>query len=144
MLFGIAVYTIFAPKLGEVHTAPKLTEGMFYTLAGLGLGFYDGFFGPGVGSFWTILLVFALGFDLIKATGYTKVMNFASNIISFIVFLVGGHVWFTAGACMAAGQILGSRIGAGLAIKRGVRFIRPVFLTVVLATIVKLILERWG
>lgn len=144
LLFGIAIYTIFTPRLGEAHTMPKVAADTFYVLTGLGLGFYDGFFGPGVGSFWTILFVFGLGFNLMKATGYTKVMNFASNIISFAVFLIGGHIWLAGGACMAAGQILGSRIGAGLAVKRGVRFIRPLFLTVVLATIVKLMWQRWG
>jgi uncharacterized membrane protein YfcA len=108
------------------------------------LGFYDGFFGPGVGSFWTILFVSGLGFNLLKATGYTKVMNFASNIISFLVFLLGGHIWFAGGASMAVGQILGARLGSSLAIKKGARFIRPLYITVVLATIAKLVWERWG
>jgi hypothetical protein len=144
LLFAIVVYTILTPRLGEIRTVPKMSETTFYILAGITLGFYDGFFGPGVGSFWTILFVFGLGFDLMKATGHTKVMNFASNIISFVVFFVGGHIWFIGGACMAAGQILGSRMGASLAIKRGARFIRPLYITVVLATIVKLVWGRWG
>jgi uncharacterized membrane protein YfcA len=144
LLIAIVLYTLFTPKLGEVHTKARISERAFYVLSGLALGFYDGFFGPGVGSFWAILFVFGLGFDLIKATGYTKVMNFASNIISFVVFLVGGHIWFVGGACMAVGQILGARIGSGLAIKRGARFIRPLYITVVLATIAKLVWGRWG
>lgn len=144
LLLAIAVYTFFTPKVGEVHTAPKVSERSFYILTGTALGFYDGFFGPGVGSFWTILFVFGLGFTLLKATGYTKVMNFASNIISFLVFLLGGHIWFAGGACMAVGQILGARLGSSLAIKRGARFIRPLYITVVLATIAKLVWERWG
>ena len=144
LLFAIALYTLFTPRLGEVRTSPKISETSFYVLTGTVLGFYDGFFGPGVGSFWTILFVFGLGFGLMKATGYTKVMNFASNIISFAVFFVGGHIWFAGGACMAVGQILGSRIGSGLAIKKGARFIRPLYITVVLGTIVKLIWGRWG
>ena len=144
LLLAIALYTLLTPKLGEVRTVPKISETTFYILTGIILGFYDGFFGPGVGSFWTILFVFGLGFDLMKATGYTKVMNFASNIISFVVFFIGGHIWFLGGACMAVGQILGSRIGASLAIKRGARFIRPLYITVVLATIVKLLWGRWS
>ena len=144
LLLGIALYAFFTPRLGETHTVPKISERTFYVLTGIALGFYDGFFGPGVGSFWAILFVFGLGFDLMKATGYTKVMNFASNIVSFVVFLIGGHIWFVGGACMAVGQIVGSRIGSSLAIKRGVQFIRPLYITVVLATIVKLMWGRWG
>ena len=142
LLIAISLYMLFTPKVGEVHTSPKISEKSFYILAGIALGFYDGFFGPGAGSFWAILFVFGLGFDLMKATGYTKLMNFASNIISFLVFLIGGYIWFAGGACMAVGQILGSRIGSGLAIKRGARLIRPLYITVVLATIVKLVWER--
>lgn len=144
LLFAIVVFMLFSPKLGEVSTSPKMSKPVFYVLTGLGLGFYDGFFGPGVGSFWAIVFVFGLGFDLMKATGYTKLMNFASNIVSFVVFLLGGHIWFWAGACMAVGQIIGSRIGSGLAVKRGARFIRPLYIAVVLATIAKLMWDRWG
>ena len=143
LLLAIAVYTLFTPKLGEGSTVPRFSRTTFYVVAGTALGFYDGFFGPGVGSFWAILFVFGLGFDLIKATGYTKIMNFASNIISFAVFFAGGYIWFAGGACMAVGQILGSRIGSGLAISRGARFIRPVYITVVLATIAKLVWQRF-
>ena len=143
LLLAIAVYTLFTPKLGEIHTSQRIPQTTFYIVTGATLGFYDGFFGPGVGSFWAILFVFGLGFDLVKATGYTKVMNFASNIISFAAFLIGGYIWFAGGACMAVGQIVGSRIGSGLAIKRGARFIRPVYITVVLATVVKLVWQRF-
>jgi uncharacterized membrane protein YfcA len=144
LLLVIVLYTLLTPRLGEVRTVPKISENAFYILTGIVLGFYDGFFGPGVGSFWTILFVFGLGFDLMKATGYTKVMNFASNIISFVVFFIGGHIWFIGGVCMAAGQILGSRIGASLAIKKGARFIRPLYIAVVVVTIMKLLWGRWG
>ncbi len=144
LLLVIALYAFFTPRLGEVSSVPKISERAFYILAGVGLGFYDGFFGPGAGSFWTILLVFGLGFDLMKATGYTKVMNFTSNIVSFVVFFIGGYIWFAGGACMAVGQIIGARIGSSLAMKRGVQFIRPLYITVVLATIVKLMWGRWG
>jgi uncharacterized membrane protein YfcA len=144
LLVGILLYTLLTPKLGEVHTFAKINERTFYIVAGFALGFYDGFFGPGVGSFWVILFVFGLGFDLVKGTGYTKVMNFTSNIISFVVFVAGGYVWFAGGACMAVGQIIGSRVGSGLAVNRGARFIRPLYIAIVVATIMKLIWDRWG
>jgi len=116
---------------------------VFYLIAGLTLGFYDGFFGPGVGSFWAIAFVAGLGYNLKKATGYTKVMNFTSNVVSLVIFVLGGYVIFTAGIVMAVGQVAGAKIGAGLVIKRGVRFIRPVFITIVILTTLKIIYDRF-
>lgn len=138
-LIGIIIYTFFSPRLGELDSRPKMKTMAFYILFGLALGFYDGFFGPGVGSFWTIAFVAMLGFNLTRATGYTKVMNFTSNIVSFVLFIIGGYVVFTAGIIMAAGQILGSKLGAGLVIKKGTKFIRPAFISIVILTTLKLI-----
>jgi uncharacterized membrane protein YfcA len=139
---ALAVYTFFTPSLGQADSRQKISRMIFYILAGVGLGFYDGFFGPGVGSFWAIAFVAGLGFNLTRATGYTKVMNFTSNVVSFVVFLAGGFVMFIPGAVMAAGQILGARIGAGLVIRNGARFIRPVFITIVILTTLKLLYNR--
>lgn len=143
LLAAIIVYTFLSPNLGEIDKHPRMKPIAFYLAFGLLLGFYDGFFGPGVGSFWAISFVIMLGFNLTKATGYTKVMNFTSNIVSFIIFIAGGFVMFTAGLAMAAGQILGSKIGAGLVIKRGTKFIRPIFITMVILTTLKLIYSRF-
>ena len=82
-----------------------------------------------------------LGFNLTKATGYTKVMNFASNLSSLLFFLLGGHVLFRAGLVMGAGQWWGARLGATLVVRRGARFIRPVFFGVVLALTLKLLYD---
>jgi len=143
LLAAIILYSIFSPKLGEIDKHPRLKPFIFYIAFGLLLGFYDGFFGPGVGSFWAISFVIMLGFNLTKATGYTKVMNFTSNIVSFVIFIAGGFVMIAAGLAMAAGQILGSKIGAGLVIKRGTKFIRPIFITMVILTTLKLIYSRY-
>ena len=113
------------------------------SLFGLGIGFYDGFFGPGTGTFWAMAFVVGLGFNLTSATGYTKVMNFASNLGSLVFFLIGGKVLFVAGLTMGAGQWLGARIGSRLVVKRGTNFIRPVFLTVVLALTLKLLYDAY-
>jgi hypothetical protein len=115
-----------------------MSANAFWLVAGLGLGFYDGFFGPGTGMFWTILLVLLLGQDFMAATGHTKVMNAASNLASLGVFIMAGQVSWIAGAVMVAGQIIGARLGAGLVVKKGARFIRPVFLTMVTLTIARL------
>ncbi len=142
MLLIIIVYTLIKPNIGEKDRKPLLSEKVYYILFGLGLGFYDGFFGPGVGSFWAIAFVVVLGYNFKKATGYTKVMNFVSNIVSFILFTAGGYVVFTAGIVMAAGQIAGSKIGASLVIKKGAKLIRPIFIGIVILTTLKIIWDR--
>jgi uncharacterized membrane protein YfcA len=144
LLLGIAVYTLFTPKLGVTTGKAVFGRMWFYGLFGLTLGFYDGFFGPGVGSFWAVAFVLGLGTTLLTATGYTKVMNAVSNIVSLALFLAGRNVMFEAGAVMAVGQILGARIGSGLVVRRGARFIRPVFITVVLLTTLKILYDRFS
>jgi len=104
----------------------------------LSLGFYDGFFGPGTGSFWTIGLVIFLGFGLKKATAFTKVTNFTSNFVALIFFLIGGKVLFGVGLIMGLGQVLGALIGSRLVIIRNVSFVRTFFICVVAATLIKL------
>ena len=115
----------------------------FYLGFGLLLGFYDGFFGPGVGTFWTMAFMLGLGFNMTKATGYTKVMNCASNVVSLVLFLWAGQVEYTAGLTMGAGQLIGAKIGSGMVVTRGTKFIRPVFLTMVLAVTIKLIYDSY-
>jgi len=138
LLLAILCYTIFTPKLGAQEVHPRLPRRTFYLLAGLGLGFYDGFLGPGTGSFWVIAIMLGLGFDMRKGTGYTKLFNFVSNIVSLAVFVAGGHVLLWAGLLMGAGQAVGARVGARLVIHKGTRFVRPVFICSVLAVTAKL------
>ncbi len=142
LLLVIAAYMVFTPSLGAVQARPRVRRMLFYAIAGLGLGFYDGFFGPGVGSFWAIAFVTGLGFDFTRATGYTKVMNFTSNIVSFLVFVAGGHVLWLPGLVMAAGQITGARVGSGMAVAKGSSFIRPIFIVAVVLTTLKLLSDR--
>jgi uncharacterized membrane protein YfcA len=139
LLVGIIIYSFVKTNLGEIDNRARMNENIFYLIAGLTFGFYDGFFGPGVGSFWAIAFVVGLGYNLKKATGYTKVMNFTSNVVSLVIFIIGGYVIFTAGIVMAVGQIAGSKIGAELVIKRGAKFIRPIFITIVILTTMKII-----
>lgn len=143
MLAGILIYTFFVPKLGEEDLQPKIKRSTFYVVTGMCFGFYDGFFGPGVGSFWAIAFVALLGFNLSRATGYTKLMNFTSNIVSLVVFAIGGHVWIGSGIAMGMGQIVGARLGSGLVINKGAAFIRPVFVTVVILIIIKLFYDKF-
>lgn len=143
LLIAIIIYTFYKPDIGEDDKKRRMNEHLFYLIAGLGLGFYDGFFGPGTGSFWAVAFVIALGFNLKKATGYTKVMNFTSNIVSLIVFIIGGNVIYTAGLVMGVAQIAGAKIGSGLVIKKGAHFVRPVFISIVVLTTLKIIYDRF-
>jgi uncharacterized membrane protein YfcA len=142
-LLIIALYTIFSPSLGTHSTEPRVSKETFFLFAGSMLGFYDGFFGPGVGSFWAIMFMSLMGYEIRKATAHTKVMNLSSNIISVIVFGIGGSIIILYGVIMAAGQIIGARIGAHVAVKKGITVIRPLYIFVVLATITKLLFDRF-
>ncbi|HTR80337.1 MAG TPA: TSUP family transporter [Bacteroidota bacterium] len=142
-LLAILLYTFVVPKFGEFDGAPKFSRNIFFIVAGLVFGFYDGFFGPGVGSFWAMAIVFGLGVNLTKATGTTKVLNFTSNIVSFALFLAGGYVIFFAGMTMAVGQIVGARFGSRMVVKKGSSFIRPVYVAVVVATTAKLLYNAY-
>ena len=135
IVFG---YTLFSKHLGFKSRAAVMPKRWFFTLFGLGLGFYDGFFGPGTGSFWMAALLVLLGYDMTRAAGSTRIMNFTSNFVALFVFMAGHNVLYSAGLCMAAGQIIGARMGSSMAIKNGAKFIRPLFLTVVFLTIVRL------
>lgn len=141
LLFAVFIYTLISKNLGSVDCKARMGSTAFYITSGLCLGFYDGFFGPGTGSFWTIAFILLLGFNMTKATGYTKIMNFTSNIVALAMFAAGGNVSYQVGLTMAVGQILGARVGSGLAIKKGVKFIRPIFMSVVFLTIVRLVYQ---
>jgi hypothetical protein len=144
LLLAIAIYTLLRPQLGETDLHPRTSRFKFDLTFGLLLGFYDGFFGPGTGTFWTMAFVLAMGYNLTRATGYTKAMNFASNLCSLLLFALIGKVDYAAGAVMGAGQLLGARFGSKMVMARGTKFIRPVFITVVLALTVKLLYDAYG
>ena len=138
LLLLVFFYTLFSRQLGRKDNPAKIKPSRFFILFGLLLGFYDGFFGPGTGSFWTVAFMFFAGFNMTRATGYTKIMNFTSNIVALTWFIMGGNIIWSIGLTMAAGQIIGARIGSGMAIRKGAAFIRPLFLTVVFLTIIRL------
>jgi uncharacterized membrane protein YfcA len=138
LLAGVFLYTLFSPDLGRLDRRPSVAAPAFFGCAGLVLGFYDGFFGPGTGSFWAIALVVVLGLNLKKATAHTKIFNFTSNVVALVAFFAGHHVVVSAGLLMGAGQMLGAFAGSRLVIQKGTGFVRVFFLIVVAATILKL------
>ncbi|MEO6875583.1 MAG: TSUP family transporter [Opitutaceae bacterium] len=139
LLAVILVYTVFRPKLGEQDQPPRMGRNAFFMTAGLGMGFYDGFFGPGAGSLWAIALVVGLGQNFTKATAFTKVMNLTSNVASVALFAWAGLINYPAAIAMGAGQVIGGHLGSGMVIKKGTHFIRPIFLTIVTLTLIRLV-----
>jgi uncharacterized membrane protein YfcA len=143
LLAVIAFYTLCSPRLGAEDVYARMKPGPFYLIFGLLIGFYDGFFGPGTGSFWTMALMLLLGCSMMRATATTKVMNFTSNFVALLFFLSVGQVRFVEGLVMGVGQFLGARVGSRLVIRRGTAFIRPVFISVVLALVARLIYQNF-
>lgn len=144
LLLIVLFYIFFSPKLGDKDVKPKMNEKLFYLIFGTLLGFYDGFFGPGTGAFWVFILVLFLGYNLLKATAYTKAFNLNTNIAAVIFFAIGNNIDYKIACVMAVGQLIGGRIGAQLAIKKGVSLIRPVFFIVVTSTIATLIYRSYA
>jgi len=139
----LAAYTAFKPDLGAGTRPARMKRLPFSLILGSALGFYDGFLGPGTGSFWMMACVLIQGLHLTAATGVTKMMNLSSNLGSLGLFLLAGKVDFRIGLLMAAGQLIGAYAGSRIAIRQGPRLIRPVFLTVVLALAAKLAWESF-
>ena len=141
LLILTALYFWFGPRLREETRKRRLGITAFALSAAFSVGLYDGFFGPGAGSFFAIGFVALLGYDLLRATAHTKILNFTSNIASLLIFAVGGHVVWSLGLTMAAGQLLGARIGAQLAHRHGSRLIRPLIVCVSILISFKLLLD---
>ncbi len=139
LLAAIVVYLTFQPQIGLEDRPARLGPVVFYAVFGLGLGFYDGFFGPGTGSFWAIAFVLLCGHNLTRATAHTKVMNATSNLASLALFAAAGLVDLGVGLIMAGGQVAGARLGAGLVVQKGARFVRPAFLAMAGLTILRLL-----
>lgn len=143
LLIGIAFWIWLQPNLGVTARPARMSPAVFAAGFGIVLGFYDGFFGPGTGSFWTIACLLLLGLNLTAATGHTKAMNLASNLGALAVFIPAGHVRYDFAGVMILGQLIGARLGSGLVITRGSTLIRPIFLTVVLAIAARLLWQNY-
>lgn len=144
ILLGVmALYFLVAPGFTDAERRPRLDNRGYACTAAPTIGFYDGFFGPGTGSLFTLSAVTLLGASATRAVGLTKVLNFASNIASVTVFLVGGHMVWTIGIAMIAGQAFGAWLGSGMAIRGGVRLIRPIVVIVCLGMMGRLLYQQY-
>lgn len=139
VLMAVAVYTLKKKDFGQ-HHAPILSgskECMAGILVGGIVGFYDGLFGPGTGSFLVFLFVRVFGYDFLRASAVAKVVNVATNLAALLWFSYSGHINWRIGLLMAVFNIAGSLVGTRLAIRHGSVFVRKLFLFVVTALILK-------
>lgn len=146
VILATAIYTMISkfppdnksrlPKKGWVLTQKQW-------LQGLTLGFYDGVAGPGTGAFWTVTSAVLYKINILLASGLAKAMNFTSNFLSLLTFIWLGHINWVLGLSMGVCLMLGAFIGAHSAIRFGSKFIRPVFVTVVMVMAIKLAIEAW-
>lgn len=138
---AVGIYTLFSPNLGKLETTPKMSQKLYErTIAPL-IGLYDGYFGPGTGTFFSLSQVVLRGRDLVQATARAKLLNFATNIASLIFFILGGQVVWVVGLVMMAGQLVGAYLGSHMVVKGGAKFIRPVIVVVCFCMVAKLV---WG
>lgn len=139
VLLAVLVYTLAKKDLGRDHV-PRLagrTRTIAASTIGLVLGFYDGFFGPGTGSFFVFLFVRVLGYDFLNASAAAKLLNTATNLAALLLFAWKGHVWWHYALALAVANVAGSLLGTHLALKHGASFVRVVFIFVVGALILK-------
>ena len=143
VVFACGLYLLFGhiPASSSEETGPI---GRFRQWPqSLALGFYDGVAGPGTGSFWTVSTLLLYPLDLLRASGVARSMNFVSNAMALAVFIAAGQVFWVLGLSMGLALMLGAYLGARSAIRGGARFIRPVFLLVVLALTARLVWQHW-
>lgn len=141
LLVAIGLYFAFKPDMGDVDRAERITPFVFGLTVVPLIGFYDGVFGPGTGSFFMLSFVALAGYGMLKATAHTKLLNLASNIGGFVGFALAGAVVWQIGLVMGICQIAGARAGATLAMKKGAGLIRPLLVVTSTALVVRLLWE---
>ncbi|EKT55649.1 TSUP family transporter [Providencia sneebia] len=144
MIIFVGLYFLLTPSIGIEDRHQRVSMPVFGMTIGLGMGFYDGAFGPGTGSFMALGYVLLLGYNLAKATAHAKLLNFASNLGSLVFFIIGGHVLWTLGFVMLIGQMVGARLGARLVLTKGQKLIRPMIVVISLLMSIKLLHDNHG
>jgi uncharacterized membrane protein YfcA len=130
ILIGVAAFFALKPGLTDDARAARISPPLFAVTVVPLVAAYDGFFGPGTGSFFMMGFVLLAGYGVLKATAHTKMLNFASNLGSLLVFIQTGATWWFVGLAMAAAQVAGASLGARLAMRVGAGLIKPLIVTV--------------
>lgn len=143
LVFAIGLYTLLHKELGLKSTFKDLSRKTIAigVVMALVIGFYNGFFGPGTGSFLIFAFVAIYGFDFKKASANAKMLNLTGNATALVLFIINGEVMYAYGIPMAIAMMLGGQVGARLALKKGSRFIKPIFVVVSLVLVVKMLFD---
>jgi uncharacterized membrane protein YfcA len=143
LLLASAIYVLVSPRMTDEDAHQRLSA-KAYSPVGAAIGFYDGFFGPGTGSFFTTTLVSLRGRGLTRATALTKLFNLTSNVAAVLFFALGGQMFWLLGLCMAAGAMLGGWIGSHTAMKFGASVIRPLLVVLSLGLTARLLWSHFA
>lgn len=138
LLMAVALYVLISPRMSDEDAHQRIGPSA-YAPVGAAIGFYDGFFGPGTGSFFTTTIVGLRGLGLTRATALTKLFNLTSNIAAVLLFAIGGHMFWLLGLCMAGGAVLGGWIGSHTAMRFGASVIRPLLVVLSLGLTARLL-----
>ena len=138
LLLAVAAYVLVSPRMND-EDAHERIGARSYSPIGAAIGFYDGFFGPGTGSFFTTTLVGLCGLGLTRATALTKLFNLTSNVAAVLLFAIGGKMFWLLGFSMAAGAMLGGWIGSHTAMRFGAKVIRPLLVILSLGLTTRLL-----
>lgn len=144
LLLGFAGFFAFSRGMADTDRAPRWPLRKFVVILPPLIGFYDGVFGPGAGTFYMMAIVAVLGFGAVRATGYTKAANAASNVASLGFFIVQGAVVWPLGLAMMACAFAGAQLGARLAMRFGARLIKPLLVTMSVAMALRLLTRDGG
>ena len=144
ILICFALFVALKPGLTDQPRPRRISPALFSCAVVPVIAAYDGFFGPGTGSFFMMAFVVLAGYGLLKATAHTKMLNFASNAGSLAVFATSGAMWWGIGLAMAAAQIAGAALGARLALHVGARVIKPLLVTTTTAMALRLLWQAWA
>ena len=146
LILLVSIYTLLKKNLGKENKPIQLNSKhwLFAVLFALAVGFYDGFFGPGTGSFLMFVFIKYFGMDFLHAGGNSRVLNFISNAISLVLFAIHGKIWYAVGIPVAFAMFLGALSGSRLAFRKGVLVVRPIFIAISFFAALKLIYDLIG
>ena len=144
LLILVGLYFLFSPNIGNEDRKRKLTLTAFAIAICPLLGLYDGFIGPGTGSFMALSFVLLCGYNLSKATANAKILNFTSNISSLLYFVFFGEVFWLIGLVMIVGQLIGATIGAKMVLEKGSTLIRPIVVIVCFVMSANILMKQFG
>lgn len=144
VLIAVAIYFAIKPGLTDQDSRARVSNAAFSVTFVPVIAAYDGFFGPGTGSFFMLGFVLLAGYGLLRATAHTKTLNFASNIGSMAVFAFSGATWWVVGLCMGLAQMAGASLGARLAMRIGAGLIKPLLVVTSTAMAARLLWQIWG